>query len=283
MKDLITSLQTRYNAVIESNSDSLFYRNIHGYINSIVKTPVLAKIMDDSEEEYVRKHGEIVSMEREDDSQKERVFKLEQFSLYASDYCDLYTRIYQPLEKYRMTDELSGRENIMSTIMLNQIDGKKWTADYLKMFQKWYVGKRPEYENHIKQFHLDFVTTIENIKPEVEDAYTPVVPKENSRPIIFIDDKRGIYQKFSEQSAYAIKKDSKRFTLIKYLLNKDASITELSDETHQAPHVVMKAVSEINFLFREKALQTYDLICHNDTVGYFLNTDTFDIQIKDNR
>jgi hypothetical protein len=156
-----------------------------------------------------------------------------------------------------MTDELTGRENVMSNIMLNQVDTKRLSADYLKMFRKWYIGKRPEYENHIKQFHLDFVTAIQSIEPEVEVVYTPTVPKENSRPIIFIDDKRGIYQKFGEQSAYAVKKGSKRFLLIKYLLNKDAFITELADETHQAPHVVMKAVSEINFLFREKALSKH--------------------------
>jgi hypothetical protein len=282
MKDIITSLNTRYNAVIESNSDPLFYRNIHGYINSIVKTPVLAKIMDDSEQAYMEKHGEIVSVERDDDLQKERVLKLEQFSLYASDYCDLYTRIYEPLEKYRMTDELTGRENIMSNIMLNQVDTKRWTADYLKMFKKWYIGKRPEYENHIRQFHLDFITAIQSIEPEVQQKIEVVsVPKENLKPIIFVDHKKGIYQKFNEESAYHIRIPSGRFDVLIYLFTKDSCfVSELARISNQTDHVVMSAVIEVNRLFRKNTGHRYDLISHNDTIGYFLNREQFEVLEK---
>jgi hypothetical protein len=59
MGNLISNLTTLYTAVIESTSDQLFYKNVHHYIDFIVKTPQLAKIMDDSEIEYGKKHSEI--------------------------------------------------------------------------------------------------------------------------------------------------------------------------------------------------------------------------------
>lgn len=45
MNRFLDILKTRYEAVLQSSSDSVFYQNIHNYIGYIVKTPKLAEIV----------------------------------------------------------------------------------------------------------------------------------------------------------------------------------------------------------------------------------------------
>jgi hypothetical protein len=285
-KDLTTTLQSRYTAILESDSDRSFYQNVHRYIHFIVKTPVLAKIIDESEKEYRQKHADIwreyKRTDEEIDLQVERTRKLERFSLYASDYCWIFERIYRPLENYRTSDELKGKYATCSNIMLGQVVVKKNSPENIKMFGKWYVDKRKSYTKHIQNLHQDFLPIVEQLKEAEEAVRLPVI-HEDLKPIIIIDDKKGIYQKFNEQSAYAVKKGSKRFKLIRHLLTTDsASISKLAEITDQSENVTIKAVAEVNHLFMEKAGQAYDLISHTDTVGYFLNRDTFQFEISQN-
>ena len=126
---LTDNLKKNYTAVVQSDTDKSFYKNVHRYIDFIVNTPVLAEILDKSEDEYKQKHTEIWSVrkhtEEELDEQDERTRKLEKFSLYASDYCWIFERIYRPLEIYQNTDELTGKYAICSDLMLGQTMANK--------------------------------------------------------------------------------------------------------------------------------------------------------------
>lgn len=287
MQHAIITLKTRYETALQSDSDPSFYQNIHAYIDQIVKTPELSEIIDQSAKEYDTKHREIwgnkkCATDKEADEKEEQTHRLEQFSLYAKDYAFLYERIYNFIEEYKNHTEPDERPYSAAIIMLRGIGGIKtnlWSKKTLDQCSKMYTDKRKFYEDRLRRFHCDFLSALEKIQSqEIEEKY---IPKEKAKPVIFIDDRKGIYQKFNEQSVYGVKKISKRFKIIKHLLTKDyCSISELSNLTHQQDHVCMKAISEINRLFREKAGQVDDLICHNDTVGYFLNKDSFEIHIN---
>lgn len=311
MAYLTDNLKNNYTAVLQSDTDKAFYKSADRYIDFIVKTPVLVKILDKSENEYKQKHSEIWSVkksfnekelemkkwdketklavekyEKELDEQEERTRKLEKFSLFAADYCWVLNRIYIPLEDYKTSDNMNSNHAICAKIMLGIIQVKKDSPENVKMFGRRYVGKRPEYESRLKQFHQDFLPIVEKIKetpePEIDNAVFERVfftSKENSRPVIFIDDKFGIYQKFNKDSAYAIRKNSKRFNLIKYLQTKDfCQIAELSALKHQKSTDTMKSIKLINKLFRQNTGVPFDLISHNDTSGYSLNKTELDIQ-----
>lgn len=173
----IEILQLRYQAVLESPSDSLFYRNIHAYIDLIIKTPKLSAIVDESEEETREKHAKIWSTHTEDenelDDREERTYKLERFSLFASHYVTLLVKIYDPLEDYMTTDELDRDQDPVVLLMLKGLKNVlakkwdktpngmiKWDVKRLKDYNKRIEGKRAYYENELRQFHADFLTEV---------------------------------------------------------------------------------------------------------------------------
>lgn len=170
-------LQLRYQAALESPTDSLFYKNIHAYIDVIVKTPALSAIVDESEEETREKHAKIWAIHTEDedelDDREERTYKLESFSLFASHYVTLLVKIYAPLEDYITTDELDrdqdpsvlimfkGLKNVLAKKWDRTPSGKfKWGPKKLKSYNKSFDGQRKYYENELRQFHVDFLTEI---------------------------------------------------------------------------------------------------------------------------
>lgn len=170
-------LNLRYQAVLESPTDSLFYRNIHAYIDLIIKTPKLSAIVDESEEETREKHAKIWSTHTEDESElddrEERTYKLERFSLFASHYVTLLVKIYYPLEEYITTNELDRDQDPVALLMLKGLKNIlakkwnktpngmiKWDIKRLKNYNKQIEGKRAYYENKLRQFHIDFLTEI---------------------------------------------------------------------------------------------------------------------------
>lgn len=84
--DNIEILQLRYQAVLESPSDSLFYQNLHAHIDVTIKTPKLSAVIDESEYETRKKQSEIWTPQTEDedelDNRSERTRKVEIFSLF---------------------------------------------------------------------------------------------------------------------------------------------------------------------------------------------------------
>ena len=103
MNKFINSLKTRYEAVLQSSSDPLFYQNIHAYIDFIKTTPALSAIMEKSEHDYHTKFIEKRNAGRHENdiTYNEKISRLERFSLYASHYCVLEVRIYYPIEYYK--------------------------------------------------------------------------------------------------------------------------------------------------------------------------------------
>ncbi len=168
--DTLTSwLKNRYDAVLQSGSESQFYQNVHQYIDFIVKTPALAKIIDASEQEYAQKHLDIngttkSTTDKEADEKEEQVHRLERFSLYAADYALLYGRIYLYIEEYKNNTEPDERPYPAAIVMLRGINGittKLWSKKIINQYGRWYTGKRKEYESRLRQFHGAFIAELE--------------------------------------------------------------------------------------------------------------------------
>jgi hypothetical protein len=187
MKEILDTLKTRYQAVLESGTDSLFYDNVHKYIDWIVKTPKLNEVIVQGAKEYGIKHRDIwknKTGEIEDSKERTRqTYKLEKFSLYASNYIDLEMFIYFPLEEYKTTNEPDYLQDPFALMLLNggykKLPLNKWRKlafennrpdlwgkENLKEFDIRYKGKRKYYKNKVKQFHADFLTEISRVNTQ---------------------------------------------------------------------------------------------------------------------
>ena len=211
MNELIDILKTRYQTAMESVSDSLFYQNIHGYIDLIKTTPEFSSIMIKAEKEYGEKFYEIRIMCKDDEyenpRQHELVNHLERFSLYASHYCVMEVRIYWPIEYYKnpLPDEQHGDiPDIVAIILLRGFDVAKemrlWSNKTLNSFNKWFKGERKYYEDHLRQFHTDFLTEVMKLKNE-KPLEIPKVP-ENKIPLHF-DERTGDFNFYNTTSNIA--------------------------------------------------------------------------------
>ena len=173
MNNLLKTLKILYTSALQSDSDSTFYFGVHAYIDLIVKTPVLSAIMEKSDIDYHREHAEIwqirKSTDYELDYQSELTNRLESLSLYAAHYVPLLVQIYEPLEEYiNPSPDLKDRLDPIALLMVKGFQHTErtglWSTKHLKILNKKYEGKRKEYENHLKQFHADFVKVVEKIE-----------------------------------------------------------------------------------------------------------------------
>lgn len=278
MSKYLDSLNARYNAVLQSGSDHEFFENIHGYIDFIVKTPILAKIIKTAEEKYHKAHFKIWHPESNDEKEielrSEQTDKLERFNLFASHYVTLHTRIYLPFEEYKTTEESDADQDPVALIMLKglknvlaknydkqQKQSFKWGKNYLKIYNSHYERMRKFYEGELRQFHLQFKNEIEKIDDRPEKTK------------IFIDENEGIYRVANNKKLnYPIRRDSKRSNIINFLTTqKLTKLSELKKLTGQKPEVIMQEINRINKAFRHKLKLTEDLIIHHKTSGYALN------------
>jgi DNA-binding winged helix-turn-helix (wHTH) protein/uncharacterized protein YeaC (DUF1315 family) len=160
----------RLDAVFAADSDPHFYQNLHHYFDLIEKTPELKSLWDESQKEYAEQHTAIwrnrSATDEESDAKAELTNRIERFNLYANG-CTIYVRIYLPIEDYKTNTELEDKQDPVALLMLrgiNNISTTKWSKDRLKLYNRWYDGKRSMYEQELRQFHLLLLAEFENRK-----------------------------------------------------------------------------------------------------------------------
>jgi len=206
-KELVDLLNIRLTATLRSPSDSLFYQNTHAYIDLIVKNSTLYSILIKAEAEYSKKHSEIWHPRTEDEKildERERLtYKLERFNLYTANFALPFVRIYSPIEDYKTSDDPTHRQDPVALLMLYGIKStyaEYWaknrpTVSYkdalkeLKVYNRWFDGKRKEYEEDLKQFHVDFLSTILTTKEDTLNI-EKIITK---RPPINLDPRTGSF------------------------------------------------------------------------------------------
>lgn len=159
--ELTDLLNIRYITALESDTDSLFYQNIHGYLDVIQKTPEFISVINNAEKAYYKSVKE----------NQGTSYKLELFNLYTRDYLTLFIKVYSPIEDYKTTNDSDGQQDPVALLYIYGIDSRKvdnWcknriTTPYrdakkeMKEHLEW-IGERKEYELALKQFHTDFLT-----------------------------------------------------------------------------------------------------------------------------
>lgn len=194
MTDLAESLNTRLNLAVQSTSDRDFYQCLYHYFDFIEKTPELKKIFEDSEKDYSEKHGKRWEKRPMTDDEAEeaesQTIKLERFNLYAVG-CTIYVRIYLPIDDYKNTDAPDNKQDPVALLLVRGMDYtvklKKWSEKTLKIYNKWFDGKRNLYESELKRFHVMLLDELAKPKPRTTSKPEIIFDKENS--ILKIDDK----------------------------------------------------------------------------------------------
>ena len=214
--ELTDSLKIRFEAISQSPTDSQFYQNVHSYIDLIVKNPKLYSFLINAEAEYSRKHWEIwnprTDNEDELDDRARQTYKLERFNLYTSNFVGPFVRIYSPIEDYKTSNDPTHRQDPVALLMLYGIKStyaESWaknrrTTPYkealkeLKVYNRWFDGKRKEYEEDLKQFHVDFLSTVLTAKEDTIDTKTITV----KRPPINLDPRTGSFSFFNISASF---------------------------------------------------------------------------------
>lgn len=210
-KELIDLLNIRLEAVLQSPTDSLFYQNTHAYIDLIVKNPTLYSFLIKAEAEYSKKHWEIwnprTDNEDELDDRARQTYKLERFNLYTANFVGPFVRIYSPIEDYKTSNDPTHRQDPVALLMLYGIKStyaEHWaknrpTMPYrdalkqLKVYNRWFDSKRKEYEEDLKQFHVDLLSTVLTAKEDVLNT-EKIITK---RPSINLDPRTGSFSFFN--------------------------------------------------------------------------------------
>ena len=262
-------LKTRYEAVTQSDSDSLFYQNIHAYIDFIKTTPELLAIIEKSEKEYGTKF-----IDKNTSDYHERLSSFERFSLYASNYCLLEMRIYYPIEYYKNPpDEAGNQLDPVAILMLKGFDSATkmnlWGKSELKTLNKWYDGERKLYENALKQFHADFLTELgrEKVKPT----------QQNTKLEITFDTEKSILKIGDKEVSIKIKNDKPNsHYVLEFIFEKgvkeQAFCTDILEEKfarERANNMSMyRACQDINKKVSEQAKISNFLIIKSGKTGY---------------
>jgi len=104
---------------------------------------------------------------------------------------------------------------------------------------------------------------------------------DHTKTAISIDPLKGLCRNDGDALSYPIRKNSKRFKLVKLLFRASQSVdisTIKKGTKHHSGNLVIKEIGEINKLFRKKLEVEDDFIIHNETGGYSLNHEKFAIK-----
>jgi len=298
MESVVQQLELKYNSFLkERNYEDVInsFQPAYEYLVIIETQPMVKEIIEKDRLDVNVKIQEVMAQNLPPADQEVIINRLNKSSLSFS-YYEVYRDVYIPMMKYKTSlkplshTDLVGatklhREKIIGTIhalamsvyrVFKPLDERE--ADTaLAMAKIEYTFTQRKYRIFMERIHTMIIPRLLEVctKPEV----TPLL--ENPKTKIIISEKNGIYSASNEQSVYPIGNRTKRFKLIKHLLSKDdCRLSELEDITNQVDTVVMNSVPEINRLFRENTGLVHDLILHNDTSGYSLNKQAFDIILE---
>ena len=224
MPSLIDSLKLRYDTVFQSDTDSRFYQNLHHYYDLVEKTPELQSLLQSSQEEYAEKHSAIwgrekLKTEAEADDKSERTLRLERFNLYAASSA-IYMRVYLPIEDYKHSSEPEEKQDPVALLMIlgiKNIRTKRWSRETLKLYNRWFDGKRSYYEKELRQFHLLLVDAIEKMGKITPVRETPKPPEK--KPPIDLNSRTGDFA--FKNIAGNLTPNSQEYKVLRTLLESD--------------------------------------------------------------
>ena len=140
-------------AVFQSKTDSEFYQTTYNLCAYILKNPTLSKILAESEKEYNAQTIKILNSNFNQAEKKELTARLEKFSI-CFDFFPLQIRIYDPIHDFKNSSLPDQQQDFVALLMLKGIKNIRtgiWPQKTLAEYNKWYVGKRHEYEENVRK------------------------------------------------------------------------------------------------------------------------------------
>lgn len=208
---IIEELKARYELVISSTPDTLFYRNLHHYFDLIIKTPVLKERWD-KEVRFLRdKQIELDEQtELTEEEYNDLLKKQESFSFYHYG-ARIFFYVYDLIEEYKNSPDPDQFQEPSVLLMLKGPEGFKAKNWFRRLYESLpkinlYGGlvfitegrkfltkkqalrqlhlERIAYENRLKQFHMYFLGALYEMNGEALSLVVPEVQE-----IYFIEDK----------------------------------------------------------------------------------------------
>ena len=178
--EVLDILNLRYNTAIQSNDFSDFSLNVYEYIKLIHDTPELYQLLVYLEKDYYAQVHQYGKSSR----------KLEKLNLYAAHYIELSIPVYDVIYEYKHSDEPDERQDPAALILLYGTDDTSiynWYKNRypgsshrkikkeIKNLVNW-IGTRDNLQNHLTQFHTDFLTALKTFHVQSNDIATPCKP-----------------------------------------------------------------------------------------------------------
>jgi hypothetical protein len=158
-----------YKLVLDTESDSDFYRAVFFYCDYVVNNPVASRLLAEDQAYYAKHHSELwIKRDMNDDEADEAAeatSNLERLSLYAN-FSLILVRIYWPIDDFRKTIGSDANQDPVALLLLKgikNITNKRWSKNNLKMHNRWFEGKRSQYLASLRRFHTQLVSAIGNI------------------------------------------------------------------------------------------------------------------------
>lgn len=298
MDTLISQLDQKYekyqqNLINNHNGDldeDIFYI-VYDYLCITEKQPKIREIIEKDRKDTEIKIKKIIQQNDSKEVQRDLRKRIENNSLSFC-YDQIFRDVYVPRNKVQNSAILLSPDEIIGETKIHWKEF--WDTIYfiLKGIARFFTDRKDLSMNITlqqiihsfasqKKYSMYFETIHTALKPQLLEIHTQNKEPLDKKISIILDNRKGIYQEDNDQKAYGIGKGTKRFKLIKFLKTKECKISILADYLHQENQAIMTSILDINRLFREKAEQSFDLILHNDTIGYFLNTDKFEIKMKE--
>ncbi len=169
--ELVNLLDRRLQAIEESQSDTDYYKHIHGYIKFILDTPQLKAVLDAEEKDFYRK----VQLNTDN-------IKVEQSNFHQAYFIMSYVRVYLPIKHYWNSHEPDEQQDPVALLLIWGKDHprmKKWLnghefftkrerTEQLKSYLHWFEGERDSYVREIKNLHLELVSALATSQPVEE-------------------------------------------------------------------------------------------------------------------
>jgi hypothetical protein len=262
-----------------------------------MKNNDLSSIIDKSAEQYRSVHAKIwhpyTKVESEIRERSRQTYKLEMFNLYTADFTSIYVRIYIPIEDYIKSADPDSEQDPLALLMLFGIKShqvKFWTQNRrsmppsaamqsLKMYNKWYTDKeRKQYEQDLKNFHVDFLTAVASTS--IKNIEKPT--KSVSEIPLKLDPRTGDFSYFGFRNNFNPKE--KTFRVLRHLLNSEDYFAKYPDligtyrayridsatSQHAELQQVIKTIKEKLSILPETETSNIDIFENSKGVGYRL-------------